>query len=263
MLADETSVTEMAGQIAWIGAALRASPGEGEVAFCLPRISIAPKLSYLGKKHLSLSRTAKGLPIYFDIDFSFVSMSVIEVEKEQSLCWLKLFRNPVLVGGYPTRCLSHAASGLEIPLDVMAALLQSQCVTWYSSIPVIKGFSAMAVPIHINQGILQWHLISNVETDHRVSYNDLKNYSASKTVRGIDVVSLETSRHFLGWCPRVNNVTGQYENILQGSSDELILARQAVIARLILSQEATLPKPVLTSSWRKSRLQVASSSMLV
>jgi hypothetical protein len=35
-----------------------------------------------------------------------------------------MFRNPIVVQGYPISCRSEPSSGLEIPLDIMADWLE-------------------------------------------------------------------------------------------------------------------------------------------
>jgi hypothetical protein len=61
-------------------------------------------------------------------------------------CWHNLLRNPVLVKGYPILRRSEPNTGLEIPLNIMAALARALRATTFNKRLFVKGFCTMLIP---------------------------------------------------------------------------------------------------------------------
>jgi len=106
------SIAEIGEQLAWLGSALRSSPYEVGVAFCTPFIS------EMGVEESS-SHMASGSPtpryfcnISFDLDFN-----AEDYESPNGQCWHHLFRNPLVVKGYPIPRRSSPNLGLWNPLS--------------------------------------------------------------------------------------------------------------------------------------------------
>lgn len=183
----EASISEIAEQLAWLGAALRSSPYESGIAWCTPFVNnIVPN----NDPTLASETTPD---IICKIDFI--------VEKDESTdptngqCWHNMFRNPVVVKGYPISRRSELETGLEIPLNLMAGLTGTERVNRFNGKLFIKGFSSMLVPTKHNGDVLMWHLLYNQDKT-RISYLDVTVPHAAN----ISVSDLETSRHVLGWC---------------------------------------------------------------
>lgn len=68
-------------------------------------------------------------------------------------------------GGFETQ------PGLEIPLNVMAALLDEERVNTFRNRLYIKGINAMLVPTKRFDDIILWHLLLNEDGSH-ISYLD-------------------------------------------------------------------------------------------
>ena len=118
--------------------------------------------------------------------------------------------NPVLVQGYPIIRRPKGVNGLELSLDVMAALLQAPRLTWFGGTPFIKGFSALVALTEVTQGFMLWHLVFNKDKKQRISYNDSRiPHSLASEADGIYDLTLENSRHILGWCSHVKSLTGK------------------------------------------------------
>ena len=158
-------------QLAWLGAACRASPYEG-IAICYAKINAAPS--------------------GFVLDFGFEDISSTRQTQPNGSCWHPLFRNPVIARGFPIATKAKPDIGLEIALDMMAALVQSQSVTTFNGKLFIKGFSSMLTPTkHCGDKII-WHLTYKLEgrvscLDHEVSGTE-----------NVSMEDLEKSRHVVG-----------------------------------------------------------------
>ncbi|RSL81845.1 hypothetical protein CEP52_017102 [Fusarium oligoseptatum] len=112
-------------------------------------------------------------------------------------CWHDIFRNPVVVRGYPILRRVECSTGLEVPLNIMAGLARTQRVDRFNDKIYIKGFSTMLVPTRRKEDILCWHLIYNKD-GNRISYLD----SDLAQEQGVARLNLEGLRHVLGWCSK-------------------------------------------------------------
>ncbi|KAG8531715.1 uncharacterized protein KY384_003347 [Bacidia gigantensis] len=129
------------------------------------------------------------------------------IKGDESQCWHGLFENPLIASGFLVTRRSNPINGLEIPLDVMANLIQVSLITWHNGLPFLKGFAAMAFPTRVEEGILVWHLISS--QGERISYNDPRIHSKLLSQsEQLTSDKLESMRHILGWCPEIKNLTG-------------------------------------------------------
>jgi hypothetical protein len=121
-------------------------------------------------------------------------------------CWYNLFKNPVVVEGYPIlrRPPGTDNHGLEIPHNMMAGLVQASRMNRFGESLVIKGFSAMLVPTRQAGDLLIWHLVYK-QNGGRVSYLD---YDALPIgVNGI--FQFKNARHIVGWCAHARSHVGK------------------------------------------------------
>jgi hypothetical protein len=73
----------------------------------------------------------------------------VERELEEQInsgCWHRLFRNPVIAKGFPIPSRTENNTGLEMPLNMMADLIEASRATTFDGQLVIKGFCTMLVP---------------------------------------------------------------------------------------------------------------------
>jgi nucleoside phosphorylase len=190
------SVAEVGEMFAWLGAALRSSPYNLGVACCTPSINVNSTLD-------NVSRTLSSHRIFCVIDFTIQECEE-RFEPSNGQCWHKIFRNPVVVQGYPISSRSESSTGLEIPLDIMAGLTQIRRINTFNGKLFIKGFSIMLVPTKHSGDLLMWHLLHN-ENGSRMSYLD-------KTVANVgdaNAFDLENTRHIVGWCSEMKYYTGR------------------------------------------------------
>ncbi|KAL6898240.1 hypothetical protein GGI43DRAFT_423762 [Trichoderma evansii] len=178
-----TSITEAGEQLAWLGAALRTSPHDQGLACCSPFIS----------SQATQPLFAKNTIVKFKIGFRD------EIQQDpgglNGVCWYNLFKNPMVVKGYPIPARAETGTGAEIPFNIMAGLARTQRVDCFKGMTFIKGFSILLVPTKRIGDMIFWHLAYNKD-GHRISYLD-SNITSLGYANNLD---LEQCRHVLGWC---------------------------------------------------------------
>lgn len=193
------SIAETGEQLAWLGAALRNSPRQRGPIHCTPVITnifqnSAPLYSW-GPRPSSTDITC---------EIGFTMEEVPEpLSAANGQCWHDIFKNPVVVKGYPIRRRLERNTGLEIPLNIMAGLARTRRVDRFDGKVYIKGFSTMLVPTKRNKDILCWHLIYNKDGG-RISYLD--DYMDQE--QNVGRLDLESLRHVLGWCSEARFYAG-------------------------------------------------------
>jgi len=181
------SIAEVTEQIAWLGAALRASDTEEDLSICSPSVDV-----------LRLNQSTIDSP-KLSCYLSFKTHKVMPDPKAASAgqCWHKLFRNPVVVQGYPIPRRSQYNSGLEIPVNMMSRLADSPRLHQYMGKHLLKGFSTAVFPTATldDDEALLWHFHCS-DDGSRLPYPDLE---VNKCV-DIAPDELASRRHILGWC---------------------------------------------------------------
>ena len=173
-------IVSAVSQLAWMGTALRTS-ANGHVQYCEPKLE-------------AVMMTTVAKPLVFNV--TFVTSSPRDGDQS---CWLPLFSNPVIARGFAIPEREHGEQGLEIPLEIMAALGGARHVTDFEGGLVLKGYSAMFVPIDRYDQSIQWHLIRRSD-EQRVLYRDVSKECPSRAMLNmVDHTTLENTRAFLGW----------------------------------------------------------------
>lgn len=195
------SIAETGEQLAWLGAALRASPRRNRLMLCTPTIKIYQNSPPLCQSELHLSSTN----IIYKIGFT-MEKDIHASTRVNGQCWHSLFQNPVVVKGYPIPRRIKWGTGLEISLNIMAGLAQSQHISQFKGKIYIKGFSMMILPIEQDGELLSWHLLYN-KKGHRISYLDDNIRQEKQDIKQTD---LEKFRHILGWCSEIEFYAGKH-----------------------------------------------------
>ncbi|KOC15945.1 hypothetical protein AFLA70_169g002231 [Aspergillus flavus AF70] len=187
------SIAEIGEQLAWLGAALRSSPHDSRILYCTPFISSASVENTSGPT----SQVPPITRISCGIDFKLNDQQQANPPLSVGQCWHHLFRNPIVVTGFPIPYRSRQGTGLEIPLNILAGIIHASRVDAFRDKLFIKGFSSLLIPTeHIrDQNQIMWHLRYNVRGD-RISYLD----GIESHAGHITLADLESSRHILGWC---------------------------------------------------------------
>lgn len=188
----EGSIAETGQQFGWLGAALRSSLFEDGVAICSPfaKSTRLDRIASLAPASAQMPSAGILCVIKFDMQQSSAN--------EHSLpgqCWHKMFRNPVMVSGYPILAKKECGLGLEMPLNIIAALAGSERANEFDGKVFIKGFSIMLIATKVARDLLIWHYFYNYDGE-KISYLD-------HTLQGVDDICLhhlDTARHVVGWC---------------------------------------------------------------
>ncbi|OAQ67740.2 Pfs domain-containing protein [Pochonia chlamydosporia 170] len=192
---DNISVVEAAEQLGWLGAAFRASPRRSGLVYCTPTITNIRQYSTVQEETLA--------DITCEIGFTMEEVSK-HASNGNGQCWHNIFRNPVIVKGYPIPHRVERETGLEVSLNIMAGLAGTERFDRFKDLMYIKGFSTMLVPTKRNGNMLYWHLIYK-EDEGRISYLD--DYVDQK--QHVHSADLDALRHVLGWCSEANLYAGK------------------------------------------------------
>ncbi|KAH8124045.1 hypothetical protein LI328DRAFT_168947, partial [Trichoderma asperelloides] len=182
------SVVEVGEQLAWLGAALRTPPHGQGLAHCSPSIS---SLGIIEKPSLFSSSGN------YIAKFKIIFVDEIQQDSRRlnGVCWYNLFKNPMVVKGYPVPARVEAGTGAEMPLNIMAGLARTQRVDCFKGMTFIKSFSILLVPTKRSGDMIFWHLVYNKD-GRRISYLD----STIASLGYAKNLDLEQCRHVLGWC---------------------------------------------------------------
>lgn len=196
-------IVQLAQQISWMSAALNLSPFDDEqIAHCKPILVPVPDTS--------TSSRERGAAFNITLQFE-------PLHSSENTCWLPLFSKAVIAHGFPIP-ERRDETGLEIPIDIMAAVAGVRHAVEYEGGVVMKGFSSMFVPIKRNEDRVQWHLISSNDCDTRLSYQNVLDRCRERALlKEVDLESLSLTRAIVGWCSVVDTILGRndinYENI--------------------------------------------------
>ncbi len=176
-------IAETAAQLSWLCAACRAGPHENQIA------NSTPQITFLERSDPTFQISALVSPIQH-----------YEVQRTlNGYCWRDLFRNPVLVTGVPIAARDYAEKGLEMPLNMMAALGQTPYAAVFDDRVVIKGHSTMFVPTERSQTSAVWHFMYN-EDGSRIPYWAATSDPQHRiNTDALNFRDLQETRHFLGW----------------------------------------------------------------
>lgn len=118
------SIVEIGELFAWLGAALRTSPRHEGLMYCTPIIrTIVQDTTSLPNIELPPS----SIHVIYEIEY-ITEILPQTLPAANGQCWHDIFKNPVIVRGYPIPRRLEWNTGLEISLNIMAGLAQTQRV---------------------------------------------------------------------------------------------------------------------------------------
>lgn len=121
-----------------------------------------------------------------------------------------MFRNPVLVDGFPIRDRRHDEVGLELSVEMMSALGEAPYATAFAGSSVLKGFSTLFVPTAHADRSITWHFLFN-DDGSRLSYHGIAKRCAEYLHNdevNLDFLSNSATRNFVGWTSLVTRHLG-------------------------------------------------------
>lgn len=196
-----SSIVETGEQLAWLGGTLRASPFAG-IALCSPYVD-THALTRDEQDGLKLRDLRDNSPI-LKINFTLYKGNNNPGKYKEGECWHDLFRNPVVVQGFPILERCSFSTGLEIPLNIMAALVGTARAHVFDDTMILKGFSSMLVSTKRSDNLTIWHVLFHADGTH-ISYAE----RGLSTLRLTNFTDLQTSRHIVGWCSRARGCAGK------------------------------------------------------
>jgi hypothetical protein len=163
-------------------------------------------------------------PCITQFSSSVFSMEFVQtplVDAEQT-CWLPLFYNPVIAKGFPIPHRTDHELGLEMPLEIMAALAGAEQAVEYGCGLLIKGFSSIVIPIKRQRDSVQWHLVGNAD-GRRIKYSDVRSRCPKRlSVNDFGHDDLRNTRAFLAWWKLSKSYVGTkripYEKVLRSKA---------------------------------------------
>ncbi|KAK6356038.1 hypothetical protein TWF718_000412 [Orbilia javanica] len=193
------SIAEIGEQLTWLGAALYPST-----------FQFGPAYSMASLRARNVANLTIGTEPWEDIIFD-IGYRVDKKERTPphviGQCWHGMFRNPVVVKGYPIlqRASNRPNLGLEISLEMMAGLVKTKYIHTFDEKIYLKGFSSMLVAMEKEDDKFIWHLLYNESGDH-ISY--LEGRGTSAHVPYIHIPELNAARHFVGWSSKTKYNAG-------------------------------------------------------
>jgi hypothetical protein len=181
------SIVEVAEVLSWIGAALRESSVPGKIAHSIASVRVDEKAIH------------KDSSVQLLLSFAEEDISVTSAARPGGGCWLHGFlNNPVITKGFPITLRPNATPGLEIPMEVMALLVDAPQLTVFNNRVLLKGFNAAVFPTVYADNLIKWHFILN-EDGERLRYGDQR-ILESPQMAPLEATSLlREARHILGW----------------------------------------------------------------
>jgi hypothetical protein len=196
------SLAEIGQQFAWLGAALRSSPFEAGIATCSPSIRNIRLETF--SSQVQASESVPLVQIFCVFDFKIIQLPTNGKELPGQ-CWHNMFKNPIVVIGYPILTKHERELGLEIPLNMVAELAGTDQAQEFDGKVFIKGFSTMLIATKVTRDLLIWHYFYNKEGE-RISYLD----HPLQATDDMSLLKLDTARHVVGWCTDCLYYTGMY-----------------------------------------------------
>lgn len=195
-------VSEIAEQLAWLASTLRPSPVPFGVLACTPKISSFNIDELMG--------IHGGVSIFAGCNLEFTFAMAQEISSfTPGYCWANLFRNPLLVTGYPIRRRATPDTGLEVSLGVMAEMVQSWQLTGFGEKAILKGFCSLLIATAVLTDAVTWHIFFD-PAGERISYCDPKVEEVGCNMpEGFVLRELESRRHIVGWWADIREYTGK------------------------------------------------------
>ncbi|KAI1130620.1 hypothetical protein F5Y10DRAFT_262958 [Nemania abortiva] len=191
----EAFVVDIIQQLCWLNSTFSMlPPGQDGTGYCTPVID-------------PICGSDQDVPI-IRLGTSFTKL----LTDEKRSCWLSLFSNVVIAHGFPIP-KREIGIGLEMSLELMAAIIGARHAAIFDGGVVVKGFSSMFLPVKKACGEIQWHYVANYDPDMWLSYDEgVKRCSNRSLLRDINLDSLKTARCFIGWNSLVEIRIGDESN---------------------------------------------------
>lgn len=176
--------------LAWLGAACCSSPSPDDMQYREP-------CSVISSETIGL------------LDITYQNRAI--ENKEGEFCWRSLFRNSCVASEFPVRTRRHREPGLEIEPEMMITLGETDWITTFNKLFMLKGFSSVFVPTQHKADIstIYWHFIHTDDGSHLPFASAAKSCLGEEMFAGGDLQWMLGLRHFVGWAPHVHVRAGK------------------------------------------------------
>ncbi|KAM0721977.1 hypothetical protein Q7P37_002903 [Cladosporium fusiforme] len=186
VIGDLLSLVEAAETLIWMSSACRASTSD-KAQTC----------------RLGLNKGALKPGLLLAADFVFDRVPVDDAAFDGA-CWHAMFRNPIIVEGYPIPTRTTEEKGLELSVELMLSMAGTSWATVYDGFVMLKGFATILVPTFRTARSVVWHFTANTQGE-RLSFNDGLGRSC---LRDINDALFPGARHFVGWLKSAEYLVG-------------------------------------------------------
>ena len=198
----QAALTELCEQLAWLGAALRNSQVTFGKCLTIPSVTAS--------KDACSSSPVPSITVH--LGFTVTPLDHGLSTDAEGTCWYAMFRNPVVVSGFPILARYENEQGLELPLDMMSILAEAHFATRYDTTLVLKGLCTMLVPTRQTERSITWHFLFN-EDGRRIPYYSFRErcpgwISTDKV--STDLLEAGNVRNFVGWVSDITRHLGVF-----------------------------------------------------
>jgi hypothetical protein len=204
----KAALSELGEQLAWLGAALRDSPESFGVWLATPTIAAS-----VTSRDVVLRNQPS---IQVQLKFTVSSLAGHSPSKsDDGTCWHALFRNPVIVNGFPILVRPKNQKGLEAPLDIMSTLAEAYNATHYDATLVLKGLCTAFIPTDRTDHSITWHFLYNEDGTWLPYYSSRERCPGWMSTDKVNLGLLDTgkTRNFVGWASNITRHLGTFPYI--------------------------------------------------
>jgi hypothetical protein len=147
---------------------------------------------------------------YFAIGYDVVLFDRDEIKP----CWHSLVGDFVVATGFPIPERPSDDKGLQIPVEVMAALGGVYIAVDIGPGFFLKGETIAFIPVERRSDRVQWHLVEH--GGEIIDYDYIEHEGFKLLPRStLDGEAINSTTAFLGWTPHVINIAGEEKTLLQ------------------------------------------------
>jgi len=139
----------------------------------------------------------------FELEYDVVSFDKDEIQ----LCWHFLIGDSVVATGFPIPERSYDDKGLQVPIEIMAALGGVSIAVDVGSGFFLKGETVAFIPVERRDDRVQWHLVDR--DGELLDYGYLEKQGFKPLTSKLDGEAINSTIAFLGWTPHVMNLAGR------------------------------------------------------
>lgn len=204
------TLVAVAQQVAWISSSLRLPPPRSERGVQLPH-------QYCDVRIMAINTGIPGSHIDGGPEFQ-IRCQFEDIPLEEQSCWTNLISSDAVLARHFPIPPRGEEKGLEMSIDLLVKICGIQHAIVFQGGVVMKGPTAMLLPISRQGDIIQWHLVVPEHGRRRLSYLDgVRKCTSRALINEVDLEALKHTRAIVGWWSearmRLGDPDVNYENI--------------------------------------------------